>query len=189
MGPRRKLAILFYLSAVVLPAAVVDRIAVIVDKTVITESEVLHELRLEAFMNGEPLQAGPDQRRAAAERLVDQQLIRKEMVTGGYRQPTDADVEAVLRTVKRQQYSTESAYSEALVHYGISEEELKKYLRWQVQALAFTESRFQTNLPDLQSTDTQSAHRSETNLDEQMSAWLKEARSQARIRFKKGAFQ
>src|SRR5262249_21568213 len=142
-----------------------------------------------SFMNGEPLEFGPEQRRAAAERLVDQYLIRKEMVMGGYNQPTDADVETLLRTVRQQHYPTDSAYREALTRYGITEVDLKKYVRWQVQALAFTEARFQTNLPDPQSTDAQGANRTENNLDQQIEAWLKEARSQAKIQFKKEAFQ
>src|SRR5215467_1655353 len=104
MGPQVKHAAAFLLFALCLSAAVVDRIAVVVDKTVITESEVVQELRLAAFMNGEPFQAGPEQRRAAAERLVDQQLIRKEMVAGGYNQPTDTDVETLLRSVRQQHY-------------------------------------------------------------------------------------
>ncbi len=189
MGPQGKIAAFAFFSGALLSAAVVDRIAVVVDKNVITESEVLQEIRLESFINDEPLQFGPAQRRAAAERLVDQQLIRKEMMAGGYNQPTDADVETLLRTVRQQHYPTESAYRAALERYGITEDELKKHLRWQVQALAFTELRFQTGLPEPQSTDTQGANRSANNVDEQLDAWLKEARSQARIDFKKEAFQ
>ena len=188
MGPQGKLAAFAFLPAL-LSAAVVDRIAVVVDKTVITESEVLQELRLAAFMNAEPLQFGAEQRRAAAERLVDQFLIRKEMVTGGYNQPTDADAETLFRTVLQQHYPSESDYRAALDRYGITQGDLKNYLRWQVEALRFTEARFQPNIPDPQSTDAQGANRSETNIDAQMDAWLKEARSQARIVFKKEAFQ
>ena len=189
MESHGKIAAFAFFSAALLSAAVVDRIAVVIDKNVITESEVLIELRLTAFMNGDPLQFGPEQRREAAERLVDQYLIRKEMVMGGYNTPTDADVETLLRTVRQQHYPTESEYRAALDRYGISEDELKKYVRWQVEALRFTEARFQTNLPDSQSSDTQGANRSESNIDQQMDAWLKDARSQARIQFKKEAFQ
>src|SRR5580700_11903799 len=46
-----------------LSAAVVDRVAVVVGKTVITESEVLDEVRLTEFLNGQPLELGPQQRR------------------------------------------------------------------------------------------------------------------------------
>src|SRR5579864_705788 len=51
-------------------AAVLDRVAVVVGATVITESEVDEELRLEQFMASEPMDLGPQQRRAAADRLV-----------------------------------------------------------------------------------------------------------------------
>ncbi|HEY5163139.1 MAG TPA: hypothetical protein VII81_09020, partial [Terriglobales bacterium] len=76
MMRRALLAIAFTLAAVA--AGVIDRVAVVVGTQVITESEVLLEVRLTEFFNGQPLDLGVDQRKAAAERLVDQQLIRNE---------------------------------------------------------------------------------------------------------------
>src|SRR3954453_3866299 len=67
-----------------LSAAVVDRIAVVVGKTVITETEVLQEVRLEAFLNQTPLDLSAQARKTAAEHLVDQQLVRNEMRIGNY---------------------------------------------------------------------------------------------------------
>src|SRR3954465_12499103 len=83
-----------------LPAAVVDRVAVVVGNTVITETEVLQEARLEAFLNGAPLDLGPAARRAAAERLVDQQLVRNEMRIGAYPQPTATEIDDMLSNLK-----------------------------------------------------------------------------------------
>src|SRR4051794_35389941 len=51
-----------------LSAAVIDRVAVVVGNTVITETEVLQEARLEAFLNQAPLDLSAQQRRTAAER-------------------------------------------------------------------------------------------------------------------------
>ena len=67
----------------------IDRIAVVVGNQVITESEVILEARLTAFLNGQPLDLSAAPRRAAAERLVDQQLIRSEMQVGGYPMPPE----------------------------------------------------------------------------------------------------
>ena len=77
-------------------AGVVDRIAVVVGNTVITESEVLREVRLTEFLNREPLDVSPAARRAAADRLVDQQLIRNEMSIGNYPQPSPAEADDML---------------------------------------------------------------------------------------------
>src|SRR5438309_12116370 len=85
-----------FLLSVSVSAAVVDRIAVVVGKTVITETEVLQEARLEAFLNQSPLDFSPQSRKTAAERLVDQQLVRNEMRIGSYAKPTPAEVDSML---------------------------------------------------------------------------------------------
>ena len=74
---------------------VIDRVAVVVGTQVITESEVILEARLTAFLNEQPLDLGAGPRRAAAERLVDQQLIRNEMQIGGYPMPPETEGDAV----------------------------------------------------------------------------------------------
>jgi len=51
-------------------AAVLDRVALVIDKKVITESEVIDELRLTEFLTSQPLDLGSAARRAAAEHLV-----------------------------------------------------------------------------------------------------------------------
>jgi len=80
---------------------IVDRVAVVVGNEVITESEVNMEARLTAFFNGTPLDLSVAQRKAAAERLVDQLLIRNEMQIGGYPMPPASDGDATLRNIAR----------------------------------------------------------------------------------------
>src|SRR5437764_11682391 len=89
-----------------LSAAVVDRIAVVVGSTVITETEVLQEARLEAFLNQAPLDLSAQQRKTAAERLVDQQLVRNEMRIGSYPEPTPAEVDSMLRNFRQEHFSS-----------------------------------------------------------------------------------
>ncbi len=57
----------------------IDRIALVVGKTVFTQSEVDDEARLSELEGGKPLDLSAAQRKEAAERLVDQQLLRDEM--------------------------------------------------------------------------------------------------------------
>src|SRR4051794_5794641 len=173
-------------------AGVVDRVAVVVGNQVITESELLRELRLTEFMNGEPLELTPQKRREAAERLVDQQLIRQEMEIGNYPKPSPQEAEAMLRKFRQEHYPTEAQFRAALEKYGISEDDLKQHLLWQLAAMRFTDQRFHvlTASTPAQSTDGQSADRAskESSVDEQMDAWLKQQRASTRIQFKKGAF-
>ena len=69
-------------------AEVIDRIAVTLDNQIITESEVAREIRLTAFLNGDPLDFSPEARRKAAGRLVEQKLIRREIDLGRYLEPS-----------------------------------------------------------------------------------------------------
>lgn len=185
------------LAVLVLTAAagVVDRVAVVVGTAVITESEVLDELRLTEFLNSEPLDAGPEQRRAAAERLVDQQLIRKEMEIGHYPEPSAAEAEAMLQTFRQQHFPTSTEFRAALEKYGITGDHLKKHLLWQLTAMRFTDVRFR---PGIAGSPEQTANRtsagatvpaSGADVDQQMNAWLQEARNAIRITFKKEAFE
>ena len=192
LGRTGLLACLFCLD---IGAGVVDRIAVVVGDHVITESEVLLELRLTQLINGQALDLGPEQRRAAAERLVDQQLIRNEMEIGRYPRPSDAEADAMVRKFGLERYGGIAQFRAALEKYGVTEDELRQHLLWQLAALRFTDQRFHTAVPEA---PTQSADRSGVDqrsaaepqgVDQQMEAWLKETRAATRIQFKAGAFQ
>src|SRR5450432_949042 len=145
-------------SLMVLAAAagVVDRVAVVVGDTVITESEVLDEMRLTEFLNSQPPDASPEQRRAAAERLVDQQLIRKEMEIGHYPEPSAAEAETILQNFRQQHFPTAEAFRTALEKYGIAEGQLKRHLLWQMTAMRFTDVRFR---PGVAGSQEQTANR------------------------------
>ena len=180
-------------------AAVLDRVAMVVGNQVFTEGEVQDEVRLTQFLNQQTLDLGPDERRAAAERLVDQQLIRNEMQIGGYPQPSPSEAEAMLRNFRQEHYRSVAQFRAALEKYGISEDQLKQHLLWQLTAVRFTDVRFRPVVPApaLPAPSTQTADRLRAgadasggnSVDQQMEAWLKTARSQTRIDFKKEAFQ
>jgi hypothetical protein len=146
---RKRCAVWILFAALAAPAArpvVVDRIAVIVGKTVITESEVLREARLTEFLNQQPLDLGPGQRRAAAERLVDQQLIRNEMEIGRYPMPAPAEAGAMLQKFREERHFSDAKLRQALAKYGLTEDQLKRQFLWQLAAMRFTDQRFAVGL-------------------------------------------
>lgn len=185
-------AILFLMCGVA-AAGVVDRVAVVIDKKVITESEVEDEVRLTQFLNNQPLDLSAAARKAAAERLVDQTLIHNEMQMSGYAQPSATDADNLLHSFRQEHYKAAASYQQALAHYGISEKELKQHLLWQVTALRFTDLRFRSMpAPPGAASADRSADRAADNeaaVDQQMEAWLKQARSNSKIVFKAEAFQ
>ena len=198
-------------------AAVIDRVAVVVGKIVILESEVNQEMRLTSFLNGQPLAPNAQARREAAERLVDQQLIRNEMQIGHYPEPQAAEKDSVLQKFRKENYPDTAAYQAALQKYGITEDQLKQHLVWQLEVLHFTDVRFGPGMASALPARTPNgktppnanrtlpaetgghatslvpaqsgADTPEESADQQMDSWLKETRAQVRIQFKKEAFQ
>ncbi len=151
-------------------AAVLDRVAVTTGKGVITEGEVVEDIRLTDFLNQAPLDPSPTARRAAAERLVDQDLIRTEMELEGFQQPPASAVDQTLHQFIQAHFDTPAQYQASLRKYAITEEELKQHLLWQVAALRFTAQRFGQG-------------------DRELDAWLKQTRSQTKIAFHQEAFE
>ena len=174
---------------------IIDRVAVVVGNQVITETEVRNEVRLTQFFNGQPLDLGATARKQAAERLVDQQLIKGEMQLGGYPAPAEGDGDVLLRQFREQNHPNVSAFHAVLEKYGLTEDAVKHHLVWQVAALRFAEQRFRMANP---TSAAQTANRladrtlpasSKAEEEDEMVAWLKQARSGTRIQFKKEAFQ
>ncbi|MGE5647234.1 MAG: hypothetical protein ACM336_15740 [Acidobacteriota bacterium] len=223
-------------------AVILDRIAVTVGNDVITETEVNDEIRVTAFINGEPLDFSPASRRQAAERLVDQVLIRRDMQLSNWPQPESSEADKLLAQLKRQRFGSNAQYRQALARYGIKEVELKQHLLWQLAALRYTDYRFQPGIPQPDENlraylEEQTRARSAANarraataathgqfhagartthprtdevgspppaeklgsaapqdsnqrsIDEQMDAWLKDARSRTRIVYHEDAFR
>ena len=222
----RNLIFISCLLAANATAALVDRIAVTVGNRAITLGEVLEEIRVTNFLNGEPLDFSPEARRRAADRLVDQELIRREMEMGQYPQPTDAEVDQMLAQIKNPRFRSEAEYREALQRYGVTEDALKAHLRWQIAALRFTDMRFQLGTSNQSKQASLPAPKPATgdasrmvptpappvakpqpgakptrasrldapadpaaSVDDQFEAWLKQARADMRVQFKKEAFE
>lgn len=125
-------------------AVVIDRIAVIVGKHVIKLSDVERDLRLTAFLNRAALDLSPKLKRQAAERLVDQQIIRGELAAGGYERATDAQADVLLAEIRRDRFADSAEKMRAaLARYGLTTEELQAQLLWQLTVLQFIQQRFQ----------------------------------------------
>ncbi|MGE5568219.1 MAG: hypothetical protein ACM3S5_04195 [Rhodospirillales bacterium] len=174
-------AVLFAVLAV--QTVLLDRIAATADSEVITLGQVLDEIRIAAFLNREAPDFSPSSKRRAAERLVDQALIRREMRISRFSEPAPGEAEKMLADIKRQRFPTEEAFQKALEEYGITESYLLAYLNRQLATLRFTDYRFHP-LANGGQTGSQAAV-----VDEQMEAWLKQARASAQIRFFEEAFR
>jgi peptidyl-prolyl cis-trans isomerase SurA len=198
-------------------ADIVDRIAVTLDNQVITESEVLLEIRLTAFQNGAPPDFKPEAKRQAAGRLIEQKLIRKEIEVGRYVQPNSADVDPMLKQIEAQRFHSPEDFRHGLETYRVSVEDLRAHLLWQLALLRFIDVRFRPGiqiteqdiqqyfdqkLPELekQAGPEQKVHLddlrdkiqdalTDERVDQQLNDWLTETRKHMRIEFHPEAFQ
>lgn len=199
------------------PAEVIDRIAVVVGRDVITENALIRELRVTAFLNGEPPDVSPASRRRAAERLVDQILIRREMETARYPLPADSEIAAVLDGLRKERFAKPEEFRGALAQYRITEEDVRAALSRQLATLRFIALRFR---PAVQVPEAEIRRYYETRLvpqwhnksgtqpppleeiradieevlageqaDRLLEEWLEQARKQTRIEFKAKAFE
>ena len=143
-------------------AVVVDRIAVIAGDRAIKDSDIDRELRVVSFLNSEKAQATEATRREAAQRLIDQTIIRRDIELARYSEADPKEVDAMYRQV-RGRYGTEAAYQAALKSAGITDQQLRNALKWQMDVLRFIEQRFRpaTVVTPEQVRDYYRQHRSE----------------------------
>jgi hypothetical protein len=146
----RILLALLFTSA--LGAVIVDRIAITVGTQVITESELELSLHLTAFLNQDPVNLSIENRRKAAERLIDQKLVLKELDFSKFPRPSMDEVQPRLATLQKTLFQEDAAaYRAALAKYGLSEDDLKRHLLWQITFFRFVDFRFR---PGVEVNDT-----------------------------------
>jgi parvulin-like peptidyl-prolyl isomerase len=206
----RDLMLAFMMACALEGRTVIDRIAVIVGKHVIKSSDTDLDLRVTAFLNREPLREDAAAKKKSAERLIDQEIIRQEIATGGYSRASDADVNALVAQIRQNNYgNSETRMAQALRQYGLSEEQLRAQLLWQLTVLRFIDQRFR---PGVLVTDEEvrsyyEQHRAQFKGDFESSAaavrsilegeqinrqfeqWLADARKRTTIEYREEAFR
>ena len=128
-----------------LPAAavIVDRIAIAAGNRVITDSEIDLRIRLTAFQNGEKPVFSLDVRKKAAQLLIDQKLVEREMDVGHYpRLSEDARKQLVADYAKTNYKSDPKALQPVLAEYGLTVGDLEDDLARQSDLLTFLSLRF-----------------------------------------------
>ena len=197
-------------------AVVIDRIAVIVDKHVIKTSDIDRDVRVTQFLNRQKLDVSPPVKRQAAERLIDQTVIREEMEKGAYARSSSQDVDNMILHLSRERFAGSSErLKEALSTYGLTLAQLRLQLQWQLDVLKFIDERFRPGV--LVSDDEVRAYYNQhqaglkrqfpgvnnydalepkiraslegERLNQNFDAWLAAARKRDRIDYRQGAFE
>lgn len=196
---------------------IIDRVAVTVDRMVITESDIVNQMRITAFLNAEAFDPTPAAKREAATRVVEQVLIRREMEISRYAAPELSDTEPLLDRIRQDRFPGGDGYSQALGQYGIREQELRENLLLQLTMLRFVEYRFrpgiavpdeevsdyyeQKLLPDWRGRSSEAPPDLEDareqieeiligeRVNRALDQWLRQAAQQARIQYREVVFQ
>jgi len=196
---------------------ILDRIAVSVGNQVITLRDVEREIRVTAFLDGVKPDLSAANKRAAADRMVEQKLVRRDLENSRFPVPKAAEVEPVLAKFIKDNFPTEADYRRALAEYGITEQDVKDMLLWQRTLLVFIGLRFRpgVRISDQQIQDyfdkvvapaARAAHPLEPvaledfrdqieqtlagrQADKEMDTWLSEARKRTEIVFHQEALQ
>ncbi len=140
---------LAFLAIVSAHSETLDRIAVTVGRHVITESDILLDLRISAFLDGKTPDLSGAQKRKAADRLVDQYLMLEDAAVTRAPLPYEAEVTSLMKPI-RARYASESEYQAALARAGISEDQLKTHLLGGMRMMRYTDLRFR---PEVQISD------------------------------------
>ena len=185
---------------------VLDRIAIIVGKRVVKTSDIERDLRASQFLNGEPVNVSTEAKRKVADRLIVQELVRQEIMNGGYSQPNERDVDALLQQKQRD--------AAALARYGLTADQLRRYLHWQLTVLRFIDERFRPSVlvTDEDVRDYYEKHRAELQkaypksntmealtpkiqeiisgelVNQRFEEWIEETKRRTRIEFRDAAF-
>ena len=200
-------ALLFALAA---RGEIVDRVVATVGTQVITQSEIVRQIRITAFLNGEAVDLSADSRRKTAGRIIEQELIRKEALLSRYSQPETWEAEKIMKETREAKSIGEEEWQRELKRYGITVDELTKHFALRLQALRFTDYRFrpavQVNESDVREyhsqkfkgktgppfEDAREALERELidqRVDQLLDRWLKEARILTRIEIREDSFK
>jgi hypothetical protein len=123
-------------------AEIVDRVSVVIGARAIKQSDIDRDIRVVSFLNQAPPDFSLRSRKEAASRLIDQLLIRQDIQSTGAAPAALGGMEQLLMQIKKDRFANDTLYRQALGQYGLSEDDLKSALLWQLTVLHFIDQRF-----------------------------------------------
>lgn len=122
---------------------VIDRIVATVNGHIILQSDWDEALRYESLLNGRTLdEFTADDRRAALDRLIDQELLAEQMKSASF--PHASEVEAAARVAEaRKQYAeaaTDEGWKAVLSRFGITEKDLVGHVQQQIDLMRLVDA-------------------------------------------------
>jgi peptidyl-prolyl cis-trans isomerase SurA len=204
------LAVLFLASITLRAGEVLDRIVATVNGHVILQSDWDEELRFECFMSGHMLSdISIDQKKAALDRLIDQQILREQMHVMDLKPAASGQIEKQMDALKADQLRQHAgaSWETALSQYRLAEKVIENQVAAELEQFQLIDTRFRPSIqvsqveiekyyreqlvPKLPASDTVSLTDAtpkireilvQEKMNQLLNSWLETLRSQAQIR-------
>jgi peptidyl-prolyl cis-trans isomerase SurA len=128
---------------------VLDRIVATVNGRIILQSDWDDAVRSEAFIDNRPLeQTTWSDRKAALDRLIDQELLREQMRTSDFPQASDKEIDQRVEDVRKQYpaATTEEGWQKALASYGLTQSALRDRVALQLNLTRLIDARLRPSV-------------------------------------------
>lgn len=196
--------------AVLCPGEELDRLIAAVNSHPILQSDWDDEVRFESFMSGQRLtDVTPEERKAALDRLIDQELLREQMRIADVKPAPPEQAEKQFATMKDDYLRDHpgQSWDAALSSYGLTEKLVKDRIATELDQLRLVDTRFRSSIqvdpaeiekyykgqlvPNRANSDpvslTEAAPKireilTQQKMNQQLSSWLETLRAQAQIR-------
>jgi peptidyl-prolyl cis-trans isomerase SurA len=123
---------------------VIDRIVATVNGHIILQSDWDDAVCFEAFTAGRVMQdLSAEERKAALDRLIDQELLREQMKASDFQHASEAEVSTRVEEIRKQYPGAENkvAWHDTLQRYGLSEDELKGRVALEIDLMRLVDAR------------------------------------------------
>ena len=128
---------------------VVDRIVATVNGQIILQSDWDDAVRYQALVDNRPLDAiTAEERKAALDHLIDQELLKEQINAADLRHPTDEEISRQIGEIRKQYPSADGpeGWSRLLAGYGFSDAELKQDVASQIELMRVVDEHLRPNV-------------------------------------------
>jgi hypothetical protein len=128
---------------------ILDRIVATVNNHIILQSDWEDAMRYEAFVDGRPLDPLPGaERKAALDRLIDQELLQEQMPSSDLQRARDEEVLQRIQEIRNRypEADTEQGWHQVLTRYGFTEDELKRHVALQLDLMRLVDAHLRPNV-------------------------------------------
>ena len=125
---------------------ILDRVAAVVGNEAIAVSEIDTDLRLEALLNRTELGARSQRNNEVLQRLIDRRLVLQDLAIVPFLKAQPEEVEEQMEQLRSDQFLDGRDFAAALLHYGVTEADCRKFLEERIGFERYVSFRFETGL-------------------------------------------